>query len=38
MRQSKQVKPRKCRHCNQTINTDAAGIKEHARKCANGKS
>jgi hypothetical protein len=38
MRQSKQVKPRECRHCHERIETDAKGIKEHAEKCQKEKS
>jgi hypothetical protein len=33
MRQSKQVKPRTCRHCKLVIPTDAKGIKQHAEEC-----
>jgi hypothetical protein len=33
MRQSKQVKPRKCKHCKEVFAATALEIKQHAEEC-----
>jgi hypothetical protein len=36
-KESKAIKLRSCRSCDQVLTTDANGIKEHARMCAIAK-